>query len=99
MRATQEDLINSDVHRNYDILMLQEPYIDAYGNTKATSKWRVVYPSSFRSSSESPRVVILVNVSIDTNMWSQIRILGTQDLVAIQMESTAGRISIYNVYK
>ena len=45
-RAAHEDLIISDVLRHFDILMLQEPYIDKLGNTKATKDWRVVYPSS-----------------------------------------------------
>ncbi|KII91391.1 hypothetical protein PLICRDRAFT_105097, partial [Plicaturopsis crispa FD-325 SS-3] len=38
------DLINSAVHKDYDILAIQEPYLDSFANTKATSKWRVVYP-------------------------------------------------------
>ena len=29
------DLINMPLHKNRDILALQEPYIDALGNTKA----------------------------------------------------------------
>ena len=48
-RVVQEDLINSGVYKDYDVLILQEPYIDSYGNTKATSDWRVVYPTSFLS--------------------------------------------------
>ena len=41
-RAAHEDLINSDVFRHYDILVLQERYIDKLRNTKATKDWRVV---------------------------------------------------------
>ena len=42
-RSTQEDLINSDLDKHYDIMLLQEPYINSYGNTKATRDWQVVY--------------------------------------------------------
>ena len=45
-RVAQEDLINSDVYKHFDFLLLQEPYIDGYGNTKATKDWRVIYPST-----------------------------------------------------
>src|SRR6266481_8292426 len=83
-RAAQEDLINSDVHRNCDLLMLQEPFIDAYGNTKVTHKWRVVYPSSHLSLPLPPRAVIMVSTVIDTNQWSQINIPSSWDLVAVQ---------------
>ena len=44
-RVTQEDLINLEVYKQYDVLVLQEPFIDSYGNTKATRDWRVVYPT------------------------------------------------------
>ena len=60
---------------------MQEPYIDTYGNTKATRNWRVVYLSSHISDPVPPRAVILVNSKIDTNCWAQLYILGTQDLL------------------
>jgi len=45
-RATHEDLINSDIYKSFDVLVLQEPYMDKLGNTKATRDWRVAYLSS-----------------------------------------------------
>ena len=74
LRAEQEDLINLEVQKNYDILLLQEPYIDSFGNTKATRGWRVVYPLSRLSDPSPPRAVILVNTLLDTNSWAQIDI-------------------------
>ena len=38
------NLINTPLHKNWDVLALQEPYIDTLGNTKANSWWHVVYP-------------------------------------------------------
>ena len=32
-RVAQEDLIDTDVYRTYNILALQEPFINTYGNT------------------------------------------------------------------
>ena len=97
-RVAQEDLINSDIYRNYDILALQEPYIDAYGNTKATRDWRVVYPSSLLSNSSLPRVVMLISNSINTNHWAQLHILNMQDLIAIRISNEFGKLTIFNLY-
>ena len=36
------DLINTPLHKNWDVLALQEPYINMLGNTKANSWWHVV---------------------------------------------------------
>ena len=35
-RVAQEDLINSEAYKDYNLLILQEPYIDTYSNTKAS---------------------------------------------------------------
>ena len=61
------DLINMLLHKNWDILALQEPYIDALGNTKANSQWHVVYPSPHLTNSTINRLVLLVNVALDVN--------------------------------
>ena len=96
--VAQEDLINSDIQRTYDILVLQEPYIDVYGNTKATRDWRVVYPSSHLSDPAPPRVVILVSSRIDTNRWAQLYIPGLRDPLAIQVTDRSFKLTIYDIY-
>jgi hypothetical protein len=94
----QEDLINSEVHKKYDILIIQEPYIDTYRNTKATKEWRVRYLTSRLSNSDKTRSVILVNAALDTNYWSQVSIPGSNDLMAIQMKDNYSRFTIINIY-
>jgi ribonuclease HI len=97
-RAAQEDLINSNIHSDYDIILLQEPYIDSLGNTKATRNWRVIYPTSHLTDTSPPRAVILINKAIDTNQWEQLAIPNTRDIAAIQIRGDFGRISIYDIY-
>ena len=46
-KMVQEDL---DIHKTYDLIFPQEPYLYKYGNSRATRKWRVVYLSSHISS-------------------------------------------------
>ena len=95
-RVTQEDLINSEVYKQYDVLILQEPFIDSYGNTKAMHDWRVVYPTSFLSHSHVIRSVILVRSSMDTNQWAQISIPGTGDLIQISVR--LGKVMLFGLY-
>ena len=97
-RVAHEDLINSDAHKNFDLLILQEPFIDTLGNTKATRNWRVTYPSSHLSDSRPSRSVILVSTSINTNNWSQIHIPDTHDVVAIQVSGPHGILNIFDIY-
>ncbi|KII85398.1 hypothetical protein PLICRDRAFT_60623, partial [Plicaturopsis crispa FD-325 SS-3] len=91
------DLINSAYHKDYDILALQEPYIDALGNTKANPKWRVVYPSSHPADGSTVRSVLLVNTRLDTNHWRQLSV-PSNDITAIQFTGEFGTMSLINVY-
>ena len=43
-QAATHDFLAHFTYQKYDILAIQEPYIDAYHNTRATSHWTVIYP-------------------------------------------------------
>ena len=77
------NLINSPLHKNWDILALQEPYIDSFGNTKANLQWHVIYLSSHLTNSIINRSVILISTSLDINRWAQIPIDGTNNISAV----------------
>ena len=94
----QFDLINSSLHKDWDLLLLQEPYIDKFGNTKATSKWHTIYPSSHLSDTLVNRSVILVNTAIDTNTWAQVLFEGSNNIMALRLWLPHGQLTIFNIY-
>jgi hypothetical protein len=94
----QEDLINSEVYKSYDILTIQEPYLDSYGNTKATKDWRVIYLSSHLTDKAAMRSVTLINTAIDTNKWAQLSVPNSNDLTAIQFHNNYGQLTLFNIY-
>lgn len=40
--AAQEGIIQLDIHKIYNVLMIQEPYFDFLGNLRAMSNWIMV---------------------------------------------------------
>jgi len=94
----QFDLINLPVHKDWDLLLLQEPYIYKLGNTKVTSKWHTIYPSSHLTNSSTNRSVILVNTALDTNTWAQVPFEGTNDVMALRLQMLKSQLMIFNVY-
>ena len=98
LEKTHYNLINMLLHKNWDILALQEPYIDKLGNTKANFQWHIVYPMSHLASDVTCRSVILVNVMLDVNRWTQIPVADTNNISAIQLQTSKGRVTIFNVY-
>jgi hypothetical protein len=100
-KDAQNDLINSDIHKHADILLLQEPYFDHYANTKSTRHWHVIKPTKHKTLSTKDNLVkaiILVNSKLSTGQWTQLDIKNTIDLVAIQLSGTYGTVNILNIY-
>ena len=94
----QCNLINSSVHKDWDLLLLQEPYIDKFGNTKVTSKWHTIYPSSHLSDASVNRSIILVNTALDTNTWAQVPVEGSNNITALRLRLPHGQLTNFNIY-
>ena len=94
----QFDLINVPLHKDWDIILLQELYIDNLGNMKATSRWHVIYPSSHLTDGSACRSVILVNMELDMNAWAQVPLEGSNDITLLQFWLLWGWLTIFNIY-
>jgi hypothetical protein len=92
----QYDLINSAAHKDWDLLLLQEPYIDTLGNTRANYNRRVLYPTSHLADTTIKHSVILMNLVLDTNTWSQVSIAGMNNVMTIQLKHPRDRTEKIN---
>ena len=90
-------LLNSSISDEWDILALQEPALNPLGNTRASTHWRVAYPTRKYTHEDKPRVVTLVNSRVSTNTWKQIP-FPSRDIVVIQLETSGGRCTVFNIY-
>ena len=95
--TAQQDLINSIDPNIYDILVLQEPYIDFLGNTHANQRWYLLLPSTHHNNPKKTCTVTFINKGILSSTWQQIRV-ESQDIVAVSIDTTAGLITIFNIY-
>lgn len=101
----QWDLLNADMEygaleAQWDIVMLQEPYLDSLGNPKATSNWQVVKPFQASYDNAPPiRSIIMVNTRLKSDSWEIIDMPNTNnDLTGIQLRTEKGNFSIFNIY-
>src|SRR5882724_2199808 len=77
----------------WDILALQEPWIDTFGNSRGSQYWRVIYPANFYVEGRSHiRSVLLINTS-----YSVLPIMNS-DVTAVRFRGDNGYISIFNIY-
>lgn len=95
----QLHVINSLNPELYDICLIQEPYIDFLGNTRAPGNWRVIYPPTHlgEDSHARTRAVTLISPRLATSNWENLRI-NSPDVTAIQIWGEFGTIRIINAY-
>ncbi|KAJ3846213.1 hypothetical protein EV368DRAFT_53089, partial [Lentinula lateritia] len=86
--------------KTHDFICIQEPWTDRVGNARKGLRWHIVYSSS-RLSMESGvllQSIILINRKISSNVWRQIDIPGTNDITAILLTGSFGKLAIFNIY-
>lgn len=92
------DLINHPrLHLDWDLILIQEPYLDFLNNTRASHNWRVVYPTNHGSSPQHTRSVILVNSRLSTNDWRQLD-FPHPDVTVLHLSGAIGTLTIFNIY-
>ena len=93
------DLINGSLGKNWDIILIQEPYLTHLGHIRTPNGFTSIFPHDRLINQESTvRSVIWVNSSLSTNSWKGISIPGNNDLTAIQVDSGLFKLTIFNIY-
>ena len=90
-------MLNSLNPNDWDIIAIQEPYIDFNGVTRATHPWRVIYPSRHYLSAGDTRSIMLINKNLATNHWESLPI-DSSDVTAVRLTGDFGEVRILNVY-
>ena len=93
----QLSLLNNTDRGNWDILMLQEPYINSIGNTASFHHYHVVYPTLHHASKKRCRAVSLISTAISPNSWTQID-FPSCDVVIIQISTLNSKCTLVNIY-
>ena len=92
------DLLAKANTENYDIIAIQEPYIDFLGNARSSPKWYSVYPRThYINKNKRTHSMILISKKIATNSWSAIDV-GSPDVTAVKIKTHTGSVIIYNLY-
>lgn len=95
--TSQLDLLQSLGARDFDLAIIQEPYIDYLNLTRSNPYWSVIYPTKHHDKTGLTRSIILVNTRLTTNCWTQLPVDST-DITAIQIESEDITLRIFNIY-
>ena len=97
-KTSHMELLNSARPEDWDIIAIQEPYLDALGTARGTNHWRVIYPSNhLNDGSSRPRSILLINTNIATDSYIPLDIPNS-DITAVRFNGSHGFMSLFNVY-
>ena len=97
MLIAQEDLLHRLKPKQYDIAVIQEPYLNHHHNSHTSLHWYKVYPKEHYINWEKMRTIILVATKISTDSWTQID-FHSSNIRAIQIQTVEGKVLIINIY-
>lgn len=93
--TAQSDVINLSP-KDWDIICIQEPYLDFQNLTRSTQSWNVVYPHT-HSTARVSRSVMLISRALSLDSWQELPV-ASQDITAIQVYGGFGTLRIFNLY-
>ena len=92
------DLLNGLLGARWDIILLQELHITKFNMIRMPMRFHQVYPADRWKEGAMVWSTIWINAEIDTKSWKIIKVPGTNDITAIQMEGPFGKLTIFNIY-
>jgi ribonuclease HI/endonuclease/exonuclease/phosphatase family metal-dependent hydrolase len=92
------DIINEEISKNFDIILIQEPFTTVFNAIRTPANFRPVFPAHRFGNQDQVRSVVWVNKKLDTKHWTELAIPGTNDITAIQLQGPYGTLSIFNIY-
>ena len=97
-QTAQDYVINTARPEDWDIIAIQEPWIDSLGKSRASQYWRVVYPANYYEEEKTRvRSVLLINTNISTDCYCTLPILHS-DITGVRFKGPNGNFSVINVY-
>jgi len=96
-RKAQLDFMHRVDPKKFDIIALQEPYLDKRGNSRTSNQWYSTYPKNHYIDAFKTRSLLLVNKDIPTDAWNPIE-LDSPDISAIQVKTPIRNLVIVNIY-
>lgn len=96
---TQSYILNTGNPNNWDIIALQEPWINSFGNSHSIQYWRVVYPANLYVEGHAQiHSIFLINTNPSTDSYSILLIMHS-NVTTIWFKGENGYLSIFNIHK
>jgi len=98
IKLAQQDILNTASPEKWDIIAIQEPWLNYLNNARGSAYWRILYPSDHLLDGAScSRSILMINTNISTDAYTQLHI-PSGDITAVRFNGTFGSLNLFNIY-
>jgi len=98
LKYAQQYILNTAKPEDWDVIAIQEPYLDKFNNARGSRYWHILYPSNHLLDNTShTHSILMINSNIATDAYTQLAILNT-DITTVLFNREFGHLSIFNIY-
>ena len=92
-------MYNKVLRKDWDVVLVQEPYVTAMGNIRTPNGYVAVAPvDQYKDGAPTTRAVAWISSDLATSSWKILNVPGMNDITAIQLAGAYGRLTIINIY-
>ena len=96
--AAQEYIRNTARPKDWDVIALQEPWLNTFNNSRENPYWRVIYPvNHLLDGQDHTRSILLVNANISSDCYVILPIMHS-DITAVQFKGEHRNLTLFNIY-
>jgi hypothetical protein len=97
-KTAHEYILNNTNLEDWDVIALQEPWIDKYGNSRGTQYWYTIYPTNFYKEGWAQiHSMLFININLSTDCYTLIPIKHS-DVTMVRFRGDNGFLSLFNIY-
>ena len=98
LHYAQQYIINTANSEEWNVIAIQEPWLDKLNNARGSTYWCIIYPSNHLLD-DTPHTcsILMINTNIAIDMYTQMTI-SNNDITAIHFNGEFGHLSLFNIY-
>jgi len=97
-KLAQQYLLNSANPEEWDVIAIQEPWLDLFKRARGSAYWRILYPTNHFSDGASHTCsLLMINTNISTDSYTQLDV-PSSNITAACFIGPYGNLTLFNIY-
>lgn len=93
----QDYILNTANPKDWDVITLQEPWLNSYGNSCSPQYWRIISANFYTEGRSCIQSIVLINTNLSTDCYTILPLMHS-NITAIRFKGNHGYLFVFNIY-